>query len=149
MVGIQEGTGKWTEAEKWYWLNAPVRIPALIATIRNVGITARRKRIARNTSATTRSFWTASTVALSMGLLRRWETTMFYKYGMRLRGFSIGCQPTKNLWRVLDDKSGKYHNILIYTRPLNDHEQEEFELDYLGEIGNDWKSWKGNFAVTL
>lgn len=26
---------------------------------------------------------------------------------------------------------------LFYTRPLNDHEQEEFELDYLGEVGRE------------
>lgn len=60
-----------------------------------------------------------------------------YKYGMRLRGFSIGCQPTQDLWAVADDPTGKYHDILIYIRPLTDHEQEEFELDYLGELGKE------------
>lgn len=56
-----------------------------------------------------------------------------YKYGMRLRPFSIGCQPTDGLIRVEDDNTGKYWNILYYAFPLNDHEQEGFELDYLGE----------------
>lgn len=30
-----------------------------------------------------------------------------YKYGMRLRGFSIGCQP-RNVYKRVDDKTGKY-----------------------------------------
>lgn len=57
-----------------------------------------------------------------------------YRYGMRLRGFSIGCQPITGLVRVEVDPSGRYHDILVYGRPLNDHEQESFELDYLGEV---------------
>jgi len=56
-----------------------------------------------------------------------------YKYGMRLRGFAPACQPMNGLVRREDDPSGKYHDILVYSRPLNDHEQEECELDYLGE----------------
>ena len=56
-----------------------------------------------------------------------------YKYGMRRSGFSPACQPMIGLVRREDDKSGKYHDILIYSRPLNDHEQDGFELDYLGE----------------
>ena len=56
-----------------------------------------------------------------------------YKYGMRLRGFSPACQPMEGLLFVRDDPNGKYHNILYYNRPLNDHEQYNFELDYLGE----------------
>lgn len=55
----------------------------------------------------------------------------FYEYGMRLRGFSIGCQPLNGLVGHKDDKSGKYHDILIYDRPLTDQEQEDYELDYL------------------
>ena len=57
-----------------------------------------------------------------------------FKYGMRLRGFSPGCQPMSGLVRREDDPAKKYHDILIYSRPLNDHEQEGFELDYLGEV---------------
>ena len=56
-----------------------------------------------------------------------------FMYGMRLRPFSIGCQPMNGLIQVEDDKTGKYWNILIYANPLNDHEQEVYELDYLGE----------------
>lgn len=57
-----------------------------------------------------------------------------YKYGMRLRGFAPGCQPMIGLVRCEDDTTGRYYDILIYSRPLNDHEQEGFELDYLGEV---------------
>ena len=55
-----------------------------------------------------------------------------YKYGMRLRGFSIGCQPMKNLydWK---DNSGKYHSVLWYTEKLADEDLESYELDYIGE----------------
>ena len=56
-----------------------------------------------------------------------------FMYGMRLRPFSIDCQPMDGLIRVEDDKTGKYWNILFYSKPLNDHEQEGYELDYLGE----------------
>lgn len=37
-----------------------------------------------------------------------------YKYGMRLRGFSIGCQPTKGFIEAMPDESGKYWDFLIY-----------------------------------
>ena len=56
-----------------------------------------------------------------------------FMYGMRLRPFSIGCQPINGLIRIEEDKTGKYWNILIYANPLNDHEQDDYELDYLGE----------------
>ena len=57
-----------------------------------------------------------------------------YKYGMRLRGFSPACQPMAGLVRREGDPTGRYHDILIYDRPLNGHEQDTFELDYLGEV---------------
>ena len=56
-----------------------------------------------------------------------------FMYGMRLRPFSIGCQPMDGLIRVEEDKTGKYWNILFYANPLNDHEQDGYELDYLGD----------------
>ena len=62
------------------------------------------------------------------------EVNLMYKYGMRLRGFAPGCQPMIGLVRREDDPTGKYYDILIYSRPLNDQEQDVFELDYLGEV---------------
>ena len=56
-----------------------------------------------------------------------------YKYGMRLRGFSSGCQPMNGLeeWQ---DTDGKYHRELTYSRMLNTEECEQYDLDYIGEI---------------
>ena len=57
-----------------------------------------------------------------------------YRYGMRLRGFSIGCQPMTGLIRREDDPTGKYHDVLVYDRQLTDQELKGYELDYLGEV---------------
>lgn len=57
-----------------------------------------------------------------------------YKYGMRLRGFSIGCQPMDGLVGQHGDVTGKYHDILIYDRQLTEQERKDYELDYLGEV---------------
>lgn len=56
---------------------------------------------------------------------------MMYKYGMRLRPYSIGCQPMEGLVEVMVDN--RYWNILIYDRKLTDQEVSDYELDYLGE----------------
>ena len=55
-----------------------------------------------------------------------------YKYGMRLRGFSIGCQPMNGLidWQ---DTEGKYYSELTYRRKLSTEECEQYDLDFLGE----------------
>ena len=60
-----------------------------------------------------------------------------YRYGMRLRGFSIGCQPMKNFYERQDDdgKSGRrYHDIILYTEKLTDKDLQSYELDFLGEV---------------
>lgn len=54
-----------------------------------------------------------------------------YTYGMRLRGFSPGCQPMKGLIEVRDDPFGDYWNILVYNRKLTDKEVSAYELDRL------------------
>lgn len=56
---------------------------------------------------------------------------MEYKYGMRLRGFSPGCQPKEGLLRREDDPTGKYYDILVYNRGLSDKELRDYELDSL------------------
>lgn len=56
-----------------------------------------------------------------------------HRYGMRLRPFSIGCQPMQGLEKVEDDS--KYWNILTYNRKLTEEEIRDYELDYLGEYG--------------
>lgn len=56
-----------------------------------------------------------------------------YKYGMRLRGFSMGCQPMNGLidWQ---DTDGKYYSELTYNRKLSTEECEQYDLDYIEEI---------------
>lgn len=56
-----------------------------------------------------------------------------YKYGMRLRGYSIGCQPMQGLKDVKADPDGRYYDILAYDRQLTPRETEEYELTYLGK----------------
>lgn len=54
---------------------------------------------------------------------------MEYRYGMRLRGFSPGCQPMKGFLRREDDTSGRYYDIIIYNRKLTEMELYNYELD--------------------
>ena len=56
-----------------------------------------------------------------------------YLYGMRLRGFSPGCQPMEGLIERTDDVLQEYHDILIYDRPLSKKEIRDYELDFIRE----------------
>lgn len=56
---------------------------------------------------------------------------MKYKYGMRLRGFSIGCQPMDGLIERVNDETNKYHDIIIYDRELTEKEIKDYELDFI------------------
>ena len=55
-----------------------------------------------------------------------------FVYGMRLRGFSLGCQPMNGFVERLDDATGRYYDLLIYNRQLSDKEITDYELDFLG-----------------
>lgn len=59
---------------------------------------------------------------------------MMYLYGMRLRGFSIGCQPMHGLVDRQDDATGRYHDILVYDRELTEKELKDYELDFIGRL---------------
>ena len=56
-----------------------------------------------------------------------------YKYGMRLRGFSVGCQPMHGLVDHMDDPSGRFWNILVYNRELTEREIKDYELEAINE----------------
>ena len=56
---------------------------------------------------------------------------MEFRYGMRLRGFSLGCQPMKGFICRDDDTTGKYHDILVYDRQLTEQEVYAYDLDEL------------------
>lgn len=63
---------------------------------------------------------------------------MEYRYGMRLRGFSPGCQPKEGLVGR-EDGGMKYHDIVVYSRPLTDRELDDYELDDLNTgKGEQW-----------
>lgn len=57
---------------------------------------------------------------------------VLYKYGMRARGFSIGCQSGKGLQCMEYDKTGKYYSVIAYDRLLTEKEISDYELDYIG-----------------
>lgn len=57
-----------------------------------------------------------------------------HKYGMRLRGFSIGCQPMDGFYEKIDDPKGRYYDILVYDRMLTGQEVTDYELTYLGKV---------------
>lgn len=59
---------------------------------------------------------------------------MMFLYGMRLRGFSPGCQPKDGLVERQDDVTGKYYDILVYNRELAEDELKNFELDFIGRL---------------
>ena len=56
---------------------------------------------------------------------------MKFVYGMRLRGFSPGCQPMEGLLSREDDTTGKYYDLIVYDRKLTERELSEYELDYV------------------
>ena len=62
-----------------------------------------------------------------------------YYYGMRLRGFSIGCQPKEGFDHREDDTEGmrpdgkKYYDILVYGRKLSQKETFSYDLDFIKE----------------
>ena len=58
-----------------------------------------------------------------------------YRYGMRLRGFSIGCQPYEGLLRREDDVTERYYDIIVYDRELDKEEVSHYSLDPLNEDG--------------
>lgn len=62
--------------------------------------------------------------------MKNHPTNQEYLYGMRLRGYSIGAQPSGVIDRR-DDPSGKYHDIIVYDHPLSEKECEDYELDYI------------------
>lgn len=61
-------------------------------------------------------------------------TTTLYICGMRFRGFSPGCQPKPGLVERRDDNTGKYHDLIVYTRPLSEKELRDYELDFIQEV---------------
>lgn len=51
------------------------------------------------------------------------------KYGMRLRGFSMGAQPMEGFIKRHDDLTGKYYDIVEYDRELTEEEMNTYSMD--------------------
>ena len=58
------------------------------------------------------------------------DSKTYFRYGMRLRGYSPGCQPKGVVLRE-DDQSGKYYDIIVYNHRLTEKEVADYELDEL------------------
>ena len=56
---------------------------------------------------------------------------VYFTYGMRLRGFSMGCQPMNGFVDRRDDETGKYYDVLVYDRRLTEDEIRNYELDFI------------------
>lgn len=56
----------------------------------------------------------------------------FY-YGMRKRGFSIGCQPMKGFLERQDSNTVEYYDIIVYDRQLTNDEERYYSLTPLNE----------------
>ena len=56
-----------------------------------------------------------------------------HRYGMKQRGFSIGCQPKEGLVDWYDTVKGEtgYWSIIEYDRKLTDDEVKKYELEEL------------------
>lgn len=57
---------------------------------------------------------------------------MRYVYGMRLRGFSPGCQPKDGFVERRDDANGRYWDMLVYSKKLSQKDERNYDLDYIG-----------------
>ena len=77
--------------------------------------------------------------AKPLRVVKKTEPCLIYAYGMRLRGFSPGCQPMDGYFSKFSEdavSATEYHDILLYTRKLTEKECEEYELnEILVEVG--------------
>ena len=60
-----------------------------------------------------------------------------YRYGMRLRGFSIGAQPKEGFVRREDAEGSRYWDYIVYDRKLTEKECFVYSLDFIETIACD------------
>ena len=72
---------------------------------------------------------------------------MKYFYGMRLRGFSPGCQPMENFVNRIDSEVSTYHDVLVYEKPLSEEDIKHYSLvpvhgfEYTDNTGENFYDW--------
>lgn len=65
---------------------------------------------------------------------------MLFYYGMRQRGFSPGCQPVDGFVERTDDYSGRYYDIIVYSKKLLHRDEKYYDLEFLGVKASDDKN---------
>lgn len=51
-----------------------------------------------------------------------------YVYGMRLRGFSLGCQPMDGFIERRDSLAENFYDVIVYSRLLTEKELKDYDL---------------------
>ena len=69
-----------------------------------------------------------------------------YYYGMRLRGFSPGCQPMEGFIRREDDFTDRYWDIIVYDRELSADDCSHYDLELIADAryNNLWRVRDGH-----
>lgn len=66
------------------------------------------------------------------------EITELWQYGMKERGYSLGCQPAGVYhWQDVDKKTTGYWSVITYTRELTPEEISKYSLEFITKIGGD------------
>jgi hypothetical protein len=55
-----------------------------------------------------------------------------YVYGMRLRGFSLGCQPMDGFIERRDSLAENFYDVIVYSRLLTEKELKDYDLTFIG-----------------
>ena len=55
-----------------------------------------------------------------------------YVYGMRLRGFSIGCQPMNGFIERRDSHAENFYDVIVYSRLLTEQDLKDYDLTFIG-----------------
>lgn len=55
-----------------------------------------------------------------------------YVYGMRLRGFSLGCQPMDGFIERRDSLTKNFYDVIVYSRLLTEKELKDYDLTFIG-----------------
>lgn len=55
-----------------------------------------------------------------------------YVYGMRLRGFSPGCQPMDGFVERRNSPCDTWYDVLVYSRRLTQKELSDYALTLIG-----------------
>lgn len=60
---------------------------------------------------------------------------MLFYYGMRQRGCAPGCQPKEGFVEQIADPSGRYYDIIYYSKKLSFRDERYYDLVFLGMEG--------------